>query len=609
MGLSTFPSLALKLMHHGLPPNTPAVAVERGTTPQQRMVFAELKDLANKITTVELVSPTLMIIGNVVALSPLWSLSMKEASCEIQTCYGTLNVVGEIALYHLKLYPRLQFALEGPGCNLTSDHSISEFSIAAKFLTKRAINVEVIAQTFTPLWRARNGFKIKRFGDHSLLFTFDNERDVDRILVSEPWSFDKHLVAMQKYDGSFPLQDIKFDRTTIWVQVHGIPPKYMSLDAGVKICEVVGDVIKPSDTKMFDAGNFIRVQVSIDLSLPLCRGRLISLNNGKEMWVSFKYERLPNVCYWCGKLTHDDRDCDLWIESEGTLKSDQRAFGPYLQASPFVATRKNVLHVPGYYAEKKKTNSTEATDRTSGQPPQTDRVTVPEHSPEEEERYTQPFTIPLMRNVPDAIMASSKPGTSSVIPANPVTVGEVLKLVNLAPAFNANDEETRKFEKVVSVEEFGNNLTAREDFNVSSEQLTKSRAPNVMGRVFSLNEGKRILPGGCKNQESPLLLFRIRGRNSQARKELLKELQRNLVCLPNVSMHRKPMITQISYWRRLIISPAKSNELPSVELSWAWEPVYRKRARTTCTGKRSLCCVFSRNTNRRCKARISSKQY
>ncbi|KAK7849540.1 siroheme synthase [Quercus suber] len=81
MGLSTFPSLALKLMHHGLPPNTPAVAVERGTTPQQRMVFAELKDLANKITTVELVSPTLMIIGNVVALSPLWSLSMNEASC------------------------------------------------------------------------------------------------------------------------------------------------------------------------------------------------------------------------------------------------------------------------------------------------------------------------------------------------------------------------------------------------------------------------------------------------------------------------------------------------------------------------------------------------
>lgn len=75
MGLSTLPSLASKLMCHGLPPNTPAVAVERGTTPQQRMVFAELKDLAKEISLHQLVSPTLIMIGKVVALSPLWKPS------------------------------------------------------------------------------------------------------------------------------------------------------------------------------------------------------------------------------------------------------------------------------------------------------------------------------------------------------------------------------------------------------------------------------------------------------------------------------------------------------------------------------------------------------
>ena len=37
---------------------------------------------------------------------------------------------------------------EGPGCNLTTEHSTTEHYIAAKFLTKRAINVDVIAQTF-----------------------------------------------------------------------------------------------------------------------------------------------------------------------------------------------------------------------------------------------------------------------------------------------------------------------------------------------------------------------------------------------------------------------------------------------------------------------------
>lgn len=84
---------------------------------------------------------------------------------------------------------------EGPGCSLTHDDSVMDFSIVANFLTRRAINVEVIARTFTPLWRARNGFKIQNFGNHKILFTFDNKEDVDRTLSSEPWCFDKHLCS------------------------------------------------------------------------------------------------------------------------------------------------------------------------------------------------------------------------------------------------------------------------------------------------------------------------------------------------------------------------------------------------------------------------------
>ena len=38
MGLATLPGLAAKLMANGLPADTPAVAIERGTTAQQRVV-------------------------------------------------------------------------------------------------------------------------------------------------------------------------------------------------------------------------------------------------------------------------------------------------------------------------------------------------------------------------------------------------------------------------------------------------------------------------------------------------------------------------------------------------------------------------------------------
>ena len=73
-----------------------------------------------------------------------------------------------------------------------------------------------------------------------------------------------------------------------------------------------------------DGGNFFRVRVVVDISLPLCRGRIITLPNGNKNWIKFKYEGLPSLCYWCGHLDHDDRDRDLWIQSNGTLTSEHQ---------------------------------------------------------------------------------------------------------------------------------------------------------------------------------------------------------------------------------------------------------------------------------------------
>ena len=38
-----------------------------------------------------------------------------------------------------------------------------------------------------------------------------------RVLAGEPWSFDKYLVAMQEFDGTKDVRDMKFDHATFWV--------------------------------------------------------------------------------------------------------------------------------------------------------------------------------------------------------------------------------------------------------------------------------------------------------------------------------------------------------------------------------------------------------
>lgn len=68
--------------------------------------------------------------------------------------------------------------------------------------------------------------------------------------------------------------------------------------------------------------------------------------------MNFRFERLPNLCYWCGRLTHDDKDCSVWIDSEGSLINDQKQFGPSLRAPPFLSSQKNMVSVPGFHKSK-----------------------------------------------------------------------------------------------------------------------------------------------------------------------------------------------------------------------------------------------------------------
>ena len=89
-----------------------------------------------------------------------------------------------------------------------------EFSLVARFLTSRALNINAVARTFSPLWRSQNGFQIRNLGDHKLLFIFDNKPDVERILQNEPWSFDKHLMVLQCYNKDTPVDDLTFNRTS-----------------------------------------------------------------------------------------------------------------------------------------------------------------------------------------------------------------------------------------------------------------------------------------------------------------------------------------------------------------------------------------------------------
>ena len=116
-----------------------------------------------------------------------------------------------------------------------------------------------------------------------------------------------------------------------------------------EIVSLAGEVVEEvTDKGQQDKYNFLRIRVILDLTKPLCRGRRITTAKGGDGWVSFRYERLPIMCYGCGMLTHNDRDCTSGSRARGTQSEGDKQFGSWLRASTPHPYKKSVIRVEGF---------------------------------------------------------------------------------------------------------------------------------------------------------------------------------------------------------------------------------------------------------------------
>lgn len=79
MGLSNAALISRELMHAGLPASHPVALIERGTTPEQRRVITCLGEMTRVIEREGLTPPTMMVVGEVVALADTLMPAQVEA--------------------------------------------------------------------------------------------------------------------------------------------------------------------------------------------------------------------------------------------------------------------------------------------------------------------------------------------------------------------------------------------------------------------------------------------------------------------------------------------------------------------------------------------------
>ena len=60
--------------------------------------------------------------------------------------------------------------------------------------------------------------------------------------MGEPWSYDKHLVSFRCLEQSVTVNDLEFNKTLFWVQLHDLPIGDMNPRAACEIGGTIGEV-------------------------------------------------------------------------------------------------------------------------------------------------------------------------------------------------------------------------------------------------------------------------------------------------------------------------------------------------------------------------------
>ena len=71
----------------------------------------------------------------------------------------------------------------------------------------------------------------------------------------------------------------------------------LDFETTMELGEKIGTISSAKNLNEFIGGDFLQIRFEVHVLKTLCRGHRVALNDKDEVWVSLKYEKLPNFCY------------------------------------------------------------------------------------------------------------------------------------------------------------------------------------------------------------------------------------------------------------------------------------------------------------------------
>ncbi|KAJ1418357.1 Zinc knuckle CX2CX4HX4C [Sesbania bispinosa] len=174
-------------------------------------------------------------------------------------------------------------------------------SVIGRLLTEKSVHVNSLSNALNSIWNAPKGFKVINMGEKLFQIFFEHEKEADRVVKGSPWVFRNSWLVLHHWVRGVQPSELSFHHVPVWMQIWGLPIHCRTKQMGQRIGSCMGEVLESHVHEIQGRGSFVKAP----------------------------FERLPQFCYQCGVIGHDDDGCNGDKDEEDA----DHPRGPWMRAS------------------------------------------------------------------------------------------------------------------------------------------------------------------------------------------------------------------------------------------------------------------------------------
>uniref|UniRef100_A0A803Q9Z4 CCHC-type domain-containing protein n=1 Tax=Cannabis sativa TaxID=3483 RepID=A0A803Q9Z4_CANSA len=197
--------------------------------------------------------------------------------------------------------------------DITLEDVVINKACIGKVMGNKEMPASVVKKILMGVWRNIGSWRMKKCGEGVMGFFFATEEDCQFVMEKRPWLVNGVLLNLKPWPLEGEVRIAEFDVAHFWVQFHGLPTRCLSDDNTPIIAKKIGAFIKSDEKPKFELvrRGYLRCWVDIWITHPFTAGFFLKAVGKEETWIQFKYEKLPYLCFNCGRLTHLDKICHV----------------------------------------------------------------------------------------------------------------------------------------------------------------------------------------------------------------------------------------------------------------------------------------------------------